>query len=162
MHRKFIQKCNPQNLLHRFYGAQAIVKNLATCIRPAQLLAHQHWLRAHIFFYSGSFCWRLGDTVYQKIDILLTLPLTLLVLGYNTPSIGVEASYTMYCLCFDFLIGQKKIFFYILNWNFRYVSWLKQYQTGKFVSSKRCYDCANTALNFASDGVNSPPPSQYY
>ena len=38
--------------------------------------------------------------------------------------------------------------FLILNWNFRYLSWLRQYQTGKFVLLLHCYNCANMGTFF--------------
>ena len=30
-----------------------------------------------------------------------------------------------------------------MNWNFKYLSWLRPYQTRKFVLLKQCYYCAN-------------------
>ena len=35
-------------------------------------------------------------------------------------------------------------FFFILNWNFRPLSWLKPYKTGRYVWLRQCYYCANT------------------
>ena len=39
-------------------------------------------------------------------------------------------------------------FFFILNWKFRYLSWLRQYQTGEFVLLKQCYYYANMGTFF--------------
>ena len=43
------------------------------------------------------------------------------------------------CLCFDLLICQTVFLFEILNWNFRYLAWQRQYQTEIFVLLKQCY-----------------------
>ena len=45
-------------------------------------------------------------------------------------------------------------FFLNLNWNFRYLSWLRHYHTGKFMILEQCYHCANTGTFF----LNLPPP----
>ena len=42
----------------------------------------------------------------------------------------------------------KKYFISILNWDFRYLSWLRQYQTGIFFLLKQCYYSANIFKKF--------------
>ena len=38
----------------------------------------------------------------------------------------------------------SELIYFILNWNSRLLSWLRQYKTGIFVSLNQCYYCANT------------------
>ena len=48
-----------------------------------------------------------------------------------------------------------------MNWYFRFLSWLRQYQTGKFVLWKQCYYCANMGTFFFKDlkmDFFAPPP----
>ena len=53
---------------------------------------------------------------------------------FNPNSIGVKYSLMVLCL-FDLLIGQK-YFFFILNWDFRSLSWLRQYEIEIFLKIK--------------------------
>ena len=77
----------------------------------------------------------------SEISFSLSIPVSSFFFFFLKPnSIGGNNFYHVSVLTSLFV---KKYFFLILNWNFRYLSWLRHYQIGKFVLLKQCYYCAN-------------------
>ena len=98
------------------------------------------------------------NTVNKKLIIASEYSRNLLTKSFLV-NLDLGGGGEIHYVCFDLLIGQMFTFLFILNWNFRYLSWLRQYQTGKFVLLKQCYYCAKWKLKQKiENGVFYHPP----